>query len=118
MTAAWPGTVNQNAITNTYHEKKDRNVATFQPEVGPAMERRRTSVGSYTMSFDILLTTTEVAALKTFYDTTLADGSLYFTFTHPLTGATVTAKFVESPDYRDVDGQFFRPTISLRTLPA
>jgi len=84
MATPWPATLPQCPTLNI-SEQRQRNIVAFQPDVGVAkMRRRSTAVGVMTaMSFR--LTTAQVATFDTFYETTLLDGTLPFDLAHPIT---------------------------------
>lgn len=117
MTAAWPSTISQNALQSGYTEQPQRNVVTFEPEAGIAMERRRSSVSTDAITFPAVLSSAEWAALLTFYRDTLKDGTLPFTRLHPRTNETETFKFTEAPAIAAVYGAHYRISISLIRMP-
>ena len=73
-------------------------------EVGPHKSRPRSTAVYERFNMTWVLTGTQLAALKTFYETTLAQGSLEFDFTHPETDATVVAKFMTAPSRTMLSG--------------
>lgn len=87
MAVAWPGSVNQLVYRNGYSQSPERNVATFQPQVGPPIQRRRSSISTDVVTCVGRGTPTEWAALEAFYRNTLHDGVDQFTRNDPLTGA-------------------------------
>lgn len=115
--APWPGTVNQLTYRNGYQQTPERNVVTFQPEVGPPIERRRSSISTEIVSCSGRGTLTEFNNLMTFYRTTLKDGVDTFTRTHPLNGGTVTCKFMEPPALTDRRATFVQWSLKFRVLP-
>lgn len=118
MTAAWPGTVNQIVNQDSFNEAPERNVISFQPEVGPPIERRRTSISSNVFAFTQWYTSTEYDALVDFYRTTLLDGVLTFTRNHPRTGVSATFKFTDVPKIVSLMGGLtFVVSHSLRLMP-
>lgn len=117
MTAAWPATVPQWHLHTSYSERPQRNVASFQPDSGIAIERRRSSVSTDDMAYDLALDSTQYDALLTFYRDTLKDGTLPFTRQHPRTGEDITCKFTEAPALAAVLVGHYRVTIRLVRLP-
>ena len=63
------------------------------------------------------MTTAQVATFDTFFVTTLTDGTISFTWTHPRTGAGATLRFVEPPVYVPVGGDYWKAVIKLEILP-
>lgn len=117
MTATWPTGVTQNMIAGSYSETPIRNVVSFQPDVGDAIERRRMSIVSDKIKFQSQLTLAERLTLKSFYRDDLKDGVLPFTRTNPKTSETITCKFDAEPNYADGFTDKFIVSLSLRVLP-
>lgn len=118
MTAAWPGTVNQIVNPDSFSEAPEQNKASFQPEVGPPIERRRTSISSDVFAFTQWYTSAEYDDLVDFYRTTLIDGVLTFTRNHPRTGVSATFKFTDVPKISSLlGGQLYVVSHSLRLMP-
>lgn len=118
MPETWPGTVPEEELAGTFTEEIEDNRATFGPEVGPPKLRRRSSVPTAVLSWEQHLTAAQFAALRTFYETTLQDGVLTFTRTHPRTGASGTFRFTGPPQSRNVAGiDLYRVTFSVREQP-
>lgn len=95
--AAWPGTVPNEALYGTYTEQPEPVVDSFQPEQGPPIEGIAGSLETDQVSYAIMLTNAERAALMTFWRTTLSQGTEYFTATNPAYGGTETYRFTEPP---------------------
>lgn len=115
--AAWPGTVNQFFYKSGYSQKPEANKVSFQPEVGPPIERRRSSLSTDLVQGSGRGTSTEFAALMTFWRTTLLDGSLTFTRNHPLTGvANTVCKFTDPPAITDVRATFVQFSLQMRVF--
>lgn len=119
MTATWPSDVPQDALLPAgYGERPQRNVASFQPDSGIAIERRRSSVSTDDISYtSVLMTSFAWDSLVDFYRDTLKDGVLPFLRTHPRTGDMITAKFTEAPAIVAVFGSRYRASIRLIRLP-
>jgi hypothetical protein len=124
MTAAWPVTVTQFVTSSNYSERAERNVSEFQPDVGPPMTRRRSSVSSDLVTFETAtVPDSQYDDLLYFYRFVLKDGSLTFFRKHPRNndGTNVEFKFVEAPQWRALsnggsDG-LGRISVSLRRMP-
>lgn len=116
---AWPSSVPQDALLSSYGERPQRNVASFQPDTGIAIERRRSSVSTDDIAFEQILDNDEWEALLAFYRDDLKDGTLTFTRNHPRTGdAGVTFKFVEAPVLTGtISVQLYRVSIKLVRMP-
>ncbi len=111
----WPSEL---VITrNGFRESPPNNTSRTNMDVGPDKLRRRSTAAIRPVSFNLFLTTAQVAVLDTFYVDTTNSGSVPFDFIHPRTGATVSARFVSPPDYGVQDGDTWTVPISLEILP-
>jgi len=114
--AAWPSTLPQCPILTGWDETPQTNVATFSPEVGPPKYRRRSTAKAWLSDTTWRMTSAQVATFKTFYETTIADGSLPFTWAHPITKVTYNWCFTKqapkiqrvAPAVHTVDFQLLR----------
>lgn len=116
---AWPSSVPQDALLSSYGERPQRNVASFQPDTGIAIERRRSSVSTDDITFEQILVEAEWEDLLAFYRDDLKDGTLTFTRSHPRTGdAGVTFKFVEAPAFAGtLSVGLYRVSLKLVRMP-
>jgi len=96
MASAWPATLPQCPILNAFSEQRQRNVASFKPDVGPPKMRRRSTAVGVPTSVAFRMTNAQVLTFNTFYETTLFDGTLPFDWPHPITKVAYTWMF--SPD--------------------
>ena len=90
----------------------------FPSDRGPAPRRARFAAASREEAFDLYMTEAQEAALRTFYEVTLAGGALPFTIFNPTGGAARLARFAAEPA-----AAFHGPgvrivSISLEVLPA
>lgn len=79
--------------------------------------RRRYSQGATKLSYQIILEESQVSTLDTFYTTTIKSGSLTFDYTHPRTGASVTARWINPPTYELLNYKHYKVTVELEILP-
>ena len=70
-----------------------------QMDVGPAKVRRRFVAGVVTIPMQLKLIGTDLQTFLQFFYTTLAGGSLPFTWTNPRTGSACDFRFVGPPQY-------------------
>ena len=82
----WPATLPQCPILHGFAETPQSNVGSFDPPVGAPRRVRRSTAKSWLNDLTYRMTNAELVTFKTFFETTLADGSLPFLWTHPLTG--------------------------------
>jgi hypothetical protein len=92
MTAAWPGTIPQKPLVG-FAEQRQRNVASFNPDVGEPKVRRRSTAVTINCNAQFIMTDLQLVDFITFFETTLSDGTLPFTWAHPRTGVTYTWMF-------------------------
>jgi len=115
--ATWPATLPPPAV-NTFKERPPKNVIRSTMDKGPDKTRRRTTANVRPIGFTLKLTPEQVETLDNFFVLTTFSGADEFDYTHPRTGEACTARFVEEPDYSDVDGGIiYNVPISLEILP-
>lgn len=112
----WPAALPAPAL-NTLRESPPDNALRTQMDKGPAKVRRRTTANTRPISFVIKILPALVITLDDFYDTETASGSIEFDYTHPRTGAAVTARFTTRPSYAEVEGVLYNCSIELEILP-
>lgn len=117
MTIVWPVTLPEAPLLEGFQETAAATAIRTDMEQGPAKVRRRTTAGVGKLSMRYLLSKAEVVALETFYDATLGGGALSFSFTHPRTGASLSCRFTEPPQYVTTNGDHFLAALTLETLP-
>lgn len=97
----WPATLPQKPFANKWTGSPQRNKASFQPEIGPSIDRRRGS--SFTHVFQAGFDFTSNAMVATFiawFEDDLYDGTLPFEWDDPLDGLTYLWKFTsDDPPY-------------------
>jgi len=92
-TAAWPAGLPQCPILNGWSETPQPNIGAFAPEVGPPKMKRRSTAKTWLSTLTYRMTSAQVVTFKTFYETTLEDGSLPFTWPHPVTKTSYSWNF-------------------------
>ena len=121
--ADWPATLPDDWILDGASGAFGDNTLRSQPDVGPPKLRRRSTAMPDRFSGSLLMTTTQIGYLDTFYKTTLGGGSLPFDWLHPVTGASASFNFVGPPQYQPIDGyaaggeQYWRVHLNLEVLP-
>lgn len=91
-TITWPSTLPP-PLSNGYGETPPNNVISWSADRGATHTRLSGTSAPRYLRLSYKLSITDLATLDTFFVTTSAYGSLPFNFTHPRTGATVTAQF-------------------------
>ncbi len=75
-----------------YSKKPFSDLATFRPEAGPEVVRRRTGRRGSVYRVSYLLTAAERQVFDNFYEGTLSDGALSFNWTDPHTNGRLTVR--------------------------
>jgi len=115
---AWHVDLPQKPLANGFTERQPQLALRTQMDVGPAKVRRRQTAGVVQMACPFRLTTAQRATLVTFWQTTLAGGSLPFTWTHPVTGAAINCRIVEPPEFQPAArGIYWITTLLIEILP-
>ncbi len=112
----WPSSLPVYPLVNGYSEVADRNVASFQPDIGPTIDRRRSSVASSVINFSLLLSVSEVSTLMTWYRDNLKDGVLPFINMHPRTQSSVIMRFNSAPQISAASYSLFNVSMSAVVL--
>ena len=116
MTINWPGSLAQCPVIG-WSEQKLPNVASFTPEIGPPIRRRRGSAAGRVLSATFHMTRDQAAIFDAFFEEALYDGALPFQMTHPRTGLTIMCLFEDVPQLQSVSGSHYVLEASLRILP-
>lgn len=112
----WPATLPAPAL-NSVRESPPKNKLRSPMDKGPPKERRRTTANVRPISFLLKCTLAQTQILDDFFTGDTASGVNEFDFTHPRTGATVSAKFASEPEYSEVEGVLYECTIQLEIQP-
>ena len=91
--AVWPSTLPL-PEQEGYNEAQANNILRTTMDAGAPKQRRRYTAVYTTVKFQMTLTSTQTTTLMSFYNLVGADA---FTWTHPRTSASVTARFIEPP---------------------
>jgi hypothetical protein len=89
---SWPSNLPQTPLYS-FSEQRQRNVAAFKPEVGPAKLRRRSTAVPTDANAVFVMTDAQVDEFTDFYVDDLEDGSLPFDWVHPVIGTEYTWVF-------------------------
>lgn len=104
MAEAWPAGVPQRALIEGYNEEDESNEASFKPEVGPALTRRRAVVDTENVNCFIAMTYAQYDTLKTFYRNNLKSGTLLATMLHPRRNVVVYVRITKLGSPKHVNG--------------
>lgn len=115
---SWPASLPSALLVRGYSESLPDVTLRTQMDAGPAKVRRRFTAGVRPVSGRQVMTAAQVAALRTFYETTLLGGSLRFSWREPRAGdATVEFRFTEPPQWSGMEPGLFDVSLSLEIMP-
>jgi len=113
----WPVSLQQRLSVDGFEYHPGRTNIRTDMDVGPAKVRNRftDAVDVYTCS--VLLDFDEVAIFKTFFKTTLANGTSQFLFDDPFTALPTAFRFAEEPVIRPLGGREYQLNMAWEKLP-
>lgn len=114
---AWDTNLPSNLLQRGYSESTSNVLLRSAMEVGPAKVRQRATRAIRSIKGQQLMDTAQIAYLKTFFNTTLENGSLRFSWTSPVDGGSVEMRFVEPPSWSVASGGYYNVNIDLEILP-
>ena len=112
----WPTTLPQALLLSGYGQKAADVVLRTGMDIGPAKVRRRASAGVEPVEGKQIYTSTELGYLRTFYDTTLLNGALRFSWKDPITKSSEELRFTKPPAWTAVEGKY-QVALSLEIMP-
>lgn len=100
MSVPWPASLTGFKFALSGQAVKfGRDVISFKPDIGDALERPRSSVINDTLSLSCTLNNAEYLALDVFYKRTTAQGTISFTMDDPDGSGSRTFKFLSEPSF-------------------
>lgn len=117
--AIWPVTLPQTVSWQGYARRLQDTRIRSTMDAGPPKLRSRMTVGMVEQDLPIVwCTKAQWVLLETFYVTTLAQGTLPFDWTDPISGATVHFRFKAPPQFGSMLGPDTIPvTLNLEVIP-
>ena len=115
--AVWPISLQEFVNRDTFDYQIGDTRIKSQLDIGPEKVRRRMTKSVDKMSATIWVTGAQYTTLYNFFDVTVNGGVDPFDFTHPITGATLSVRFVDPPRYRPVGFDIYEASISLEVMP-
>lgn len=109
-----------NPLVEGYGGTQDRAFIRTEMEAGSQRQRQRFSAANTQMTMSWLLSATDMATFKTFYDSTINRGSDWFTYSLDL-GAGITSydvRFTESYQFSYIDGGHWRVSANVEVRNA
>lgn len=118
MAETWPAGLPQCFIVG-YTDGEGDGLLETDPDIGPPITRLRSTAVVRPLSGSMRLTKAQVGILQVFYRTTIAQGSLPFTFPDPTFGGALLVKFAKGsqPIPQQVAIGVYRVTLTLSVMP-
>lgn len=117
MAVPWPETLPCQPEQGTWGEAPLPDKASFEPESGPSIDRRRSTVRGIMAQATWVMTTAQYSALMDFYWSDLASGTLRFTLAHPITGIPMEWTMKGEPQMTAATNRKVRVQMQWRGLP-
>lgn len=120
MVDSWPGTLPQALQADSaFSEGVADGLLETQPDVGPPITRLRSTASARPMTGTMMVTSSQIATLKTFVNTTILGGALPFNFPDQLQAGTLLVKFPKGslPKWTALGGDNYSLQLSLTILP-
>lgn len=115
--AAWPVSLPQYALADSYQESPRDILVRSSVDVGPEKRRPRYTSKPVDVSFALLMTSAQIDTFETFFEATLNWGADDFTWIHQRTLAAATYTFAARPSYQPLGGGFWRVALQLVIWP-
>ncbi len=114
----WPVVLPQCPVLNGFSEQRQRNVVEFQPDVGSTKLHRRATESNMQTSVIFRMTDAEVGIFNEWYVDYQEDGTLEFTWDHPITKVSHSWMFDanEAPRIDRMTPNTFRVSFNLLRL--
>ena len=104
MTIVWPAGLPQDLIEQGLSAPMPENTIRKNMEVGLPKLRRRDTSAPWPVTGSVILTYAQYDTFVTFFNTTIAGGSLAFNWKHPLTQVAAECTFKKAPTPTPQDG--------------
>jgi len=116
-TAVWPTTLPARPLSSSIGWEPQDNKVSFQPDVGPSIDRRRSSAVAFEYSAKFpAITAAQVAIFETFFHTTLASGALHYLWDDPISGTSYKWK-IAAYQISTIGGGLHELSAKLMRLP-
>ena len=114
--ANWPVGLPVELLQRGYSHETANSLLRSSMEVGPSKVRRRHTAGVENVTGNMLLTEAQLGILRTFFDTTLAYGSLRFAASDPVSLVAREFRFTAPIKWTMVSG-FYDVSFEFEILP-
>ena len=118
----WPATLPQR-LSSDASIQDDNSCVRSDMDSGPASVRNRFTANTQSVKGSMILTGAQLVTFRTFFKTTLKNGSLSFNWIHPETEAAVVIRFKAIPEWKcikpdpDINSRFYQAPLELEILP-
>jgi hypothetical protein len=112
----WPAGFSDKVNVDGFGYSIGDNLVRTTMDTGPYKTRKRFTKQLDKMSVRMVITKSQYPTFRTFYDVTLASGSLAFRFNNPLTGVEQSYKFNETPSVSSIGGDYL--TLDMKWIDA
>ena len=114
----WPVGLPQIPLRDGYAETEPDVIRRTEMDEGPAKQRPRFTVGIRPFLVQIEVDVDQVTTFQTFYEDTLKDGTIPFSWKHPRTQVNTDFRFIGQPQKMRVQGaRNWRITMALEVMP-
>jgi len=113
---AWPSALPQTPLLAGFDQQEKDTAIRSSMSYGPDKVRRRTTTAIYTVQASIMLDTSEIPTLETFYRTTMQVSGT-FTWINHVTGSAANYRFTGPPHYAALGGGRWLTALSLEIIP-
>lgn len=116
---SWPLSLQQKLEADGFTYRFGNTRVGTEMDVGPPKVRSRFTDAVDIYDCQVTLDHDEIATFKTFYKTTLGNGTLPFLFVDPFTAVETAFRFVpgQDPTIRPLGGRVYTLTMSWERLP-
>lgn len=116
--ATWPSSLPQCVMSAARAFQYQDGAIRSQPDTGPIKARPRfTAVMKIYQIATKHLTADKLATFEDFYETTLGNGALEFTWTDPVTGDPAQCQFLEAPQISYLGSGKWSASFKMAVLP-
>lgn len=114
----WPVGLPQIPLREGYSESEPDVIKRTDMDEGPAKQRPRFTVGIRPFRVQVEMDLDQVATFQTFYEDTLKDGTIPFTWKHPRTQVNTDFRFVGQPQQiKNHGARNYRVVMALEVMP-
>ncbi len=114
---AWPSSLPESVLVSSHGEQLANTALRSSMEAGAPKMRRRFTAAPKPVEVSMVMTGAQTQTFETFFDDTLAGGTLSFEWKLPRTDAATTYRFREPPSLKPVGPDQWEVAMKLETVP-